>query len=619
MADVPFTDLARSLLDVERSAPADLRAVVFFSDGRHNRRGDRGDTDRNAETPAEVARRLGARGIRVYPVGVGSSQEPLDVGIVEVRVPDRVSVEDSVAGTIVLKVRTTPRERFRVSLSLEGLILEGRRAGGREIWARDLAGPDGEGVKIVELPFLIPPATLPEGRSEITARVTALSGELTHANNRKRFLVTASRRDLRVLLVAGRPRWEMRYLKNLFQRDERTRVNYVAAGVKPGETALERGRGPGQFPGSEEDLKRYGLIVIGDLPAAAFRTEELTWIRRFVDYGGGGLVFIAGRRRHLVEYLETPLGPLVPVEFADQPTPWPLGAPLRIRLAPNGLAVRALRLVDDEEVNAELWQILRPLTWVLLARARVGSEVWVETQLGKVPVMVERVVGRGRVLYLGTDETWRWRFKVGDRYHRRLWGQILEHFREELFALETRRVSLDSDAATYPEGQPVVLRLRLRDEEGRPWTALAPSVQALRSGEVVREIPLRAEAGDGALYTGSLSGLPGGSYRLVPRVPGLEGGRHEAGLPIIIGEPESSREHLYTSWDEELLRSLAIESGGEYLREEEFRRLPSLLANVSGIREEVRAADLSRSWPWFALVIALLTLEWVLRKRVGLL
>jgi hypothetical protein len=40
------------------------------------------------------------------------------------------------------------------------------------------------------------------------------------------------------------------------------------------------------------------------------------------------------------------------------------------------------------------------------------------------PAMIFRQVGAGAVLYLGTDEMWRWRFQVADLYHQRLWMQL---------------------------------------------------------------------------------------------------------------------------------------------------------------------------------------------------
>ena len=40
-------------------------------------------------------------------------------------------------------------------------------------------------------------------------------------------------------------------------------------------------------------------------------------------------------------------------------------------------------------------------------------------------LLVQQGYGRGQVLFVGLDSTWRWRFKVGDKYHHRFWGQLV--------------------------------------------------------------------------------------------------------------------------------------------------------------------------------------------------
>ena len=40
-------------------------------------------------------------------------------------------------------------------------------------------------------------------------------------------------------------------------------------------------------------------------------------------------------------------------------------------------------------------------------------------------LVVSQVYGRGKVLLLAFDETWRLRYKAGDIYHHRFWGQIM--------------------------------------------------------------------------------------------------------------------------------------------------------------------------------------------------
>jgi hypothetical protein len=71
--------------------------------------------------------------------------------------------------------------------------------------------------------------------------------------------------------------------------------------------------------------------------------------------------------------------------------------------------------------------------------------------------------------------------------------------------------------------------------------------------------------------------------------------------------------------NEPLLRELAAQSGGRHFREEHAGLLLDALAPLSRGRLEEHETILWQS-PWaFAMVVLLLTVEWLLRKRAGLL
>ncbi len=44
---------------------------------------------------------------------------------------------------------------------------------------------------------------------------------------------------------------------------------------------------------------------------------------------------------------------------------------------------------------------------------------------GRLPLLVTRTFGAGKVLFMGTDGAWRWRKGVEDKYHYRFWGQVV--------------------------------------------------------------------------------------------------------------------------------------------------------------------------------------------------
>ena len=64
---------------------------------------------------------------------------------------------------------------------------------------------------------------------------------------------------------------------------------------------------------------------------------------------------------------------------------------------------------------------------------------------------------------------------------------------------------------------------------------------------------------------------------------------------------------------------LAEASGGSYVREEDIGRLPELLGPLSSGRVVESETLIWQSYWWFAAIVILVTTEWLLRKRAGLL
>ena len=49
---------------------------------------------------------------------------------------------------------------------------------------------------------------------------------------------------------------------------------------------------------------------------------------------------------------------------------------------------------------------------------------------GRIPLLVTRTFGAGKILFMGTDGAWRWRRGVEDLYHYRFWGQVVRWMSE---------------------------------------------------------------------------------------------------------------------------------------------------------------------------------------------
>ena len=635
----PFTDLAAPLADGAGVTRGDAVAndgrrravVVLLTDGRHNA----------GPSPTAAARVLGDAGVAVFPVTFGAEEPAADLAAVAVSAPDLVFKTDRVRGELTIRDTAPPGARFTAQIVAPG----SGGAGGEEVLWREEFAATGAGDRRVSFEFSIETLVDSLGESAVSpagvrnafwesagvdqsvlpldleVRLSPLPGEVDAENNARPLRLAANLAPRKALLLDGRPRWETRYLRNALARDPRWEVTTV---VVPSDTpALPRGdgsepdaAGEGVFPDTRAGLLDFDLIVYGELPPALLTAEEQGWLREFVEVRGGGLIFIDGRRDALAELPSPTLTDLLPVTRGE-PLPRPTDS---LRPTPAGAASGALRLEADDEANAALWAKLKPPMSLIAAEPLPGAEVLLEAEAddGVHPAIVTRPFGAGRVAYLAFDETWRWRYRAADLYHQRLWNQLTGFVMPRPYAVRDELLALDAGPVRYAPGDSATLRAELKRPDGTPATGTTVDAVLTRDGRAVGTVPLTEDPAVPGRYRGATGPLEPGEHVVSIRAAGFAADalRATAGFTV---EPPATLESAETAADPVLLAAMAEASGGALLREEEIGRLPELLAPLSDGRVIESETPLWQSWWWFGAALIPLTLEWLLRKRAGLL
>jgi hypothetical protein len=581
-------------------------AAVLFSDGQHN----------EGSSPLQTAKILGSRQIPVHTVSVGSTVLPDDLAILKVKTPTSVFFKDRVKGEILLKDDMPPGRPFTAKIECSGV----------KVWENKFSTEQSHHRTI---PFDFPLQALVEKvlaqrekgveilNQPLTflASVSPVEGEKEKSNNDADFTLHAIMQRRKVLILDGRPRWETRYLRNLFERDEQWELNTLLADKGGDATAWARGPGAGKFPPDRESLYAYDFIAFGEVPRQYLKMEELEWIRDFVAKRGGGLLVIDGRRGHVSSYAETPIGALLPVDWKGE-----TGRPTGLRLTEKGARFAPLLLAGEADRSQEIWASLAAPHWIAPARALPGSETLLEGVIGerRVPALVSRRYGAGKVLYAGFDESWRWRYEVADLHHQRYWNQLVREVMEPPFAVRDSRVALDAGKPVYATGESASIRARLRDAEGKPLAQAEAEAWITRDGRKVASIQLAPDENMGGAFHGSTAPLTPGRYEVRLHAAGLPDGGSKVKTEFVVRASETG-ELAVLNANEELMRQIATQSGGDFYREEEIGDLAQRLEPLS--REKVLEGDtaLWQSWWWFLPIVGLLSLEWVLRKWAGML
>ena len=382
-----------------------------------------------------------------------------------------------------------------------------------------------------------------------------------------------------------------------------------------GEQGFIRGDKAGTFPNSQDILNGYDLVIFGEVSKLHIKEDEQRWLAEFVGKRGAAMLVIDGARGLLREYASTPLAPLFPVEWTGDGIRTGITS---LKVTERAAGVGAFSLAPDIATNADTWQKLPPPRFLANVKALSGAEVYLEAQVdgGKIPVAVLRPFGAGRVYYHSFDESWRWRYEVADQHHVKFWNQLASFVAEPPFAARDKFVALDAGQLTYAPGDSADFRVRLRDGEGKPVTDAAVSAVLFRDGQRVATISLSAD--DGGLFRGKSAALEPGEYEMGVESAVVPEGQLKARTQFKVAARESG-ERTLLSINEDVLRQISAASGGSYFREEQCDELVGALKGLSDGRIEERDTVLWQEWPWFAAIVGLLTLEWILRKRSGML
>jgi hypothetical protein len=625
----------------EASDASPVAAVVLVTDGRANAL--------PPEHPSlENLKRLG---VPVYGLLVGSTVPPRDVAIAGVTAPETVEVGQSARVEVAVKAEgLTPGTAVDVRLE---------RPGGAGALHERVTVPS-DGSAPAPAVFRVPLDVA--GDAHLRVAVGPIEGDVRPDNDVRPLTVTASDDQARVLLVSAVPSWEYRYLRDALGRDDRVRLETVllrppsldGASEPPQPQALPAATGSD----GPDPLNAFDAILLVDLASGDLEPEAWRRLDRFASERGGTIVLESGPRSALGTGVGSPGDPddtlrsLCPV---TDPVALPVVAtavdPELPALPPGGQAVPSssaldgpwpmLQLASTVPAAGAVWASLPRLPFALTGRPKPGATVLATVSLigsdadadasdaSASTLMAAMPYGLGQVLWLGTDATWRWRFRVGDTHHHRFWGQVVRWASRDELAAGNAFVRFGPVVARVAEGEPARLRARFADPSRATGLTVAARVfradaEGHATGEPLAVVRLSPDGERAGVYEADAPLLGPGSYVARLEAPQVaaelaaagDASAVESGFQVRF-RPTTETIELAASPD--ALAALAAATGGALLTESNAGRLPDLLAAKPPIlRRHTDLVRLGHLPTTLGVLVVLLAAEWIVRKRAGL-
>lgn len=613
-------NLASDMSGSDTGTGPKLLGVVLLTDGRHNWGG----------LPLPKAFELGARGIPVHSIALSARESPADIAIVSARA----------AAATVFKGSTVP-----VDVAIR---VTGWPAGPVPV---TLALPDPTKTPLVEtiqhngsdttyhLCFKV--KCEEPGPQRFTVKVDTGPKDRFPENNRRGARVNVVKDRARVLLIDGEARWEFHYLHTCLGRDPNMDMQSIVFRQprigKVREEELKASGVPARtLPEEPDALTSYDVIVLGDIEPSQMSLESRAKLENYVAESGGTLVLSVGKRAMPLAYMSfesEPLRRLLPLrelnvfESID-------GFPLT--LTPAGERSWFLTLEDSSTASHATWEKFPLHYWSVAGELKDGAEALATAPNGKV-VFARQNFGFGRVLYLGIDSTWRWRFKTGDFFHHRFWGQIAQ------WAASDRLLPVSNASGTIRFGPREPVYNGGQDVEVVVRASVAAKALPAGARKAARLVKLPTVIGSTETAVGlfPMSAPEGRPRDLQCRIPNLTSGRYAVELDIpewadeLIGPPgpdgrseklrayfevapQDNEELIDLSANWTLLTELADASKGEVVTPDNSKKILELLSKQTAVRHVTLERPLRNSWAMLLLFLLLLAAEWILRKWIGL-
>jgi uncharacterized membrane protein len=605
-ADGRATNVAQSLSEVQqeyRDTP--LAGMVVLSDGIVTA----------GEMPVEAMRHAG---VPLVTVGMGEPERYRDIQIAAVEAPTFAFIHSPTEIEVTVKSWGYRGQTIPLVLKQEGRIVA----------TANLLLDDQRATK--RAAFTLTPKEV--GRYRLSVETPVQVGEMLRENNHQDFQLQVRRDKIRVLVVAGRPSWNYRFLRRALKSDPsidlisfiilRTPTDVV--NVPDDQLSLI------PFPTNRlftEELGNFDLLIFDNFSYLLyFPMLYLENIRKFVAEGGAFAMFGGDQSFDLGGFANTPIEDILPVNLERSGYGY-VQARVKMALTPEGLQHPITRLAPNAEETKRIWEEMPALRGFNRARRpkpeAVTLGVTADGQFRQAPLMATMQYGEGRTLAFLSDQLWRWNFEMvgahkGNHHYLNMVHQMVRWLVKEP---ELRPVQLFSDKDRYQLGETVALRIRVLDHDFSPAPAAVlnvvvrdPQGQTLRVNALPSEEPGEFQASLKAEHLGAVR------VEATARL----GDKHLGEDVLIYEVMPSSAESTTGAPDHEMLRQLAAATGGRFFTPPEVggdfaAALREILHRDPQYKiVEERALHLRHTPSAFLILVALFGAEWAIRRRGGL-
>lgn len=530
----------------------------------------------------------------VFTVLVGDTTEQKDVRVADVLFNEIAYLENETPVKVKVKSRGYDAEQLRVTISGEGKVL------GSQTVAITAAEPD------VDVDFLVKPERT--GIVQYTISVAPLPEEISTRNNTKNIFINVLETKVKIALFGGFPHPDVGALRNAMDRDDRYEMT---------EFLHETGATFYNDP-SAANLKDFDLFILHNFPFNQSDVPLLDRIKAEVEERKVPLMTFVGKytqinllQRSLGDYLGIVPGTVV--NNAEE---------AQINFKPD---YKNHSTFTFDESWIQLMNSAPPLyrnqsSWKGSGDTKILATARIKGIALDYPVYgLQNKLGRKNMVFVG-ENFWRTRAHVYvEREDFSAFDQWIYNNIQWLIVKEDKRkFKVRPSKRLFTGQEPVLFRGEAYDDSYNPLPGVDVKL-TLTDPNQKENVYYLNETGN-ARYFLELNNLGEGTYEYA-----AEGTKNGVTIGTDRGQFSIGRSNIETfrlTADKDLLEQVALRTGGSFATAREMDRVADDILQLNSLKPVVSYQTRRlgfTEFPWiFFVLLALLGLEWILRKRFSL-
>ncbi len=600
-----------------------LAGIAIVSDGVNNA----------GENPIAVLDKMGATYINtpIFTLGVGNPDKPKDIILYNLVAPEEVPLNDIIPFDFTIKQTGFAGKTISCNLEIDD----------KSVVEKQMTLPTDSDTISEKIEY----KAEKEGEYKFVIDCPPYQDEIDQLNNKASVTVKIRKKLIKILYIEKWPRFEYRALKDAIIRSpESYEAQFFLTEASDGfvHEHTSNTQSLNTIPCSKKELFSYDVILIGDIEQKDIpfqcREEFINNIVEFVDKFGGGVGFIAGNNMPL-SFKDTPIAKelfpfivtgeeimITPSEDDDIKVDFKLTRKGRasgiFNIANQGEKLFAYEK-DEKNVLSGFY------SFVPIKRMKIVGDVlavFVDPleRFGKteLPFIIQWTWGTqhgGRILFIATDELWRWREYVGSTYYGRLWHQFINYLKGGSKRKGSKRFIISTDKPEYNVGEEVKISVKAYDKDFNYLQADELALSILDPDNKIIEIKAKKVSAYGD-FASIFIPEKEGKYTLSIKhdSPEEKEGEDKIGFEV----KTTTVEFQTMAMDQQMLKNISLKTHGNFYyiwKINELKKAFSDIPNESAQVAKITEYELWNSRFFFFIFLIIISIEWIIRKLVQLL